>query len=125
MTLDRTLAKEIKALGGDGSREAKFSLLKRLDAARKDLSTTKVRDTFNDALRTHGRAITAVCVAVTLDVRRDRLDYWEWHWALEVIALLPRSLTRSNLERAYIADGIHPTAICDYAREFIKLTTEG
>lgn len=124
MTLDRTLVKEIKALAGDGSREAKFALLKRLDAVRKDLSTTKVRETFNDTLRKHGRAVTAVCVAVTLDARRDRLDHWEWDWALKVISLLPQSLTRSNLERAYIDDGIHPTAICEYARDLIKLTTE-
>ena len=124
MTLDRELAKEVKKLNGDGSREAKFALLKRLDAARKDFSTPKVRETFNDTLKEHGRAITAVCVAVTLDRRRDRLDHWNWHWALEVIALLPQSFTQANLSRAYIDDGLHPTRICEYAADFIKLTTE-
>jgi len=123
MEIDDTLAKEIKALGGDGSREAKFALLKKLDAARADLSTTKIRETFNSALKKHGRAVVAICVAVTLDARRDRLDHWEWHWALSVIALLPCSFTRNNYMRAYIDDGIHPTAICDYARELIRATS--
>ena len=76
MKLDRTLAKEIRALFGNGSREAKFAALKRIDAARKDLSTTRVRDTFADCLREHGRAVVAVCVAATLDARKERLDYW-------------------------------------------------
>lgn len=125
MNLDRELAREVKALSGDGSREAKFELLKRIDAARKDFSTPKVRDTFNETLKMHGRAITAICVAVTLDARRDRLDHWNWRWALEVIALLPFSFTPGNRSRAYIDDGLHPTRICEYADEFIRLTTEG
>ena len=43
MKLDRTFIKEMKALSGDGSREAKFAMLRHIDAAKKDLSTTKVR----------------------------------------------------------------------------------
>lgn len=46
MKLDRTLFKEVKALAGDGSREAKFALLRRIDAARTDLSTSKARREF-------------------------------------------------------------------------------
>lgn len=124
MKLDRTLVKEIKAATGNGSREAKFALLKRIDAAKKDLSTTKVRDTFNDCLRDHGRAVVAICVAATLDARKDRLDHWGWRWAHEVLSLLPQSFTPGNKERGCIDDGIHPTAICDYAGSFIRLTTE-
>lgn len=37
---------------------------------------------------------------------------------------LPQSITLRNLERAHIEDGLHPTAICDYAGPFIRLTTE-
>ena len=124
MKLDRSLVKEIKALTGDGSREAKFSLLRKLEAARKDLSTTRVRDTFTDCLKKHGRAAVAVCVAATLDARRDRLDGWGWRWARAVLDLLPFDVTPRNLERAHIEDGLHPTRICEYAGDLIRLTTE-
>lgn len=124
MDLDRTLVREVKSLIGNGSREAKFAMLKRIDAAKKDLSTTKVRNIFTDCLREHGRAVVAVCVAATLDARKDRLGYWGWRWAHEVLSLLPQNITPKNLERAHIDDGIHPTAICDYAGSFIRLTTE-
>ena len=124
MKLDRTLVREVKALAGNGSREAKFAMLKRIDAARKDLSTTSVRDTFNGCLRDHGRAVVTVCVAATLDARKERLDRWGWRWSHEVLSLLPQSITPGNLERAHIDDGIHPTAICEYAGSLIRLTTE-
>ena len=71
MKLDRTLFKEVKALAGNGSREAKFALLRRIDAARTDLSTPKARENFNACLSKHGRAVVAVCVAATLDARKD------------------------------------------------------
>ena len=124
MKLDRTLFKEVKALAGNGSREAKFALLRRIDAARTDLSTPKARENFNACLSKHGRAVVAVCVAATLDARKDRLDCWNWVWAYEVLSALPQSITLRNLERAHIEDGLHPTAICDYAGSFIQLTTE-
>ena len=122
--LDRTIIREIKTLAGNGSRESKFDFLKKIEAAKQDLSSIHVRDTFNTCLRTHGRASVAVCIAVTLNSRKDRLDFWGWRWANEVLSLLPSSITPSNLERANIDDGIHPTAICDYAVSFIKLTCE-
>lgn len=124
MNLDRVLAREVKVLFGNGSREAKFTALKRIDAAKKDLSTTQVRNIFTDCLHKHGRAVIAVCVAVTLDVRKDRLDYWGWRWSHEILSLLPQNITQGNLERAYIDDGVHPTAICDYAGSLIRLTIE-
>lgn len=104
--------------------EAKFALLRRIDAARTDLSTPKARENFNACLSKHGRAVVAVCVAATLDARKDRLDCWNWVWAYEVLSALPQSITLRNLERAHIEDGLHPTAICDYAGPFIRLTTE-
>ena len=101
MKLDRTLFKEVKALAGNGSREAKFALLRRIDAARTDLSTPKARENFNACLSKHGRAVVAVCVAATLDARKDRLDCWNWVWAYEVLSALPQSITlRNNLSTA-------------------------
>ena len=92
--------------------------------SRTDLSTPKARENFNACLSKHGRAVVAVCVAATLDARKDRLDCWNWVWAYEVLSALPQSITLRNLERAHIEDGLHPTAICDYAGPFIRLTTE-
>ena len=125
MELDRTIVREINKLIGNGSREAKFAMLKRIDAAKKDLSTTKIRDTFIDCLRKHGRAVVAVCVAATLDDRKNRIDCWGLPWAHKVLSLLPQNyLTPGFRGRACIEDGIHPTAICDYAHCFVMLTQE-
>lgn len=123
MKLDKTLISDLKAASGNGSREAKFALLRRVSAACADLSSTDVRSTFNDTLRKHGRVPVVICVAATLEARRERLDNWNIAWAREILALLP-GWTRGNLERAHIDDGIHPTAICEYAQYLIKYTTE-
>jgi len=123
MKLDRTLAREIKALNGDGTREARFDTLNKVRAASKDLSTPKVREHFNDCLKTHGRAVTALCVASTLYTRRERLDEWGLEWALAVLNLWTNKMS-SFIDRASIDDGLHPTRICEYAGSFIQLTTE-
>ena len=122
-TLDRTLVKEIKAAIGDGSREAKFALLKKIDAAAEEMSTPEIRERFNDMLVKHGRAVTAICVAATIWERRDRLDDWRIDWATEVLELWTTK-PASGVIRAYIRDDLHPTRICEYAYSFIKLTSE-
>lgn len=123
MKLDSTLVKEIREAVGGGSRTAKFRLLSRVSDACVDLSRTDIRSTFNQVLREHGRVPVVICVAATLEARKERLDYWGMTWAQEVLALLP-GWTPGNKERAHIEDGIHPTAICDYARGLIDCTTE-
>ena len=124
MTLDRSLAREIKALNGDGTREARFETLRKVRAANKDLSTREVRNNFNDCLKKHGRAAVAICVAATLYRRRERLDGWGFLWALAVIDLWTNR-TPSALDTVFIDDcGLHPTRICEYAKDFIKLMTE-
>ena len=123
MTLDRTLAREIKAVNGDGSRQTKFQFLAKLDAAKKDLSTTSIRENFDSILKKHGRATVAICVAATLWLRRERMEHCQLHWALAVLDLWTNR-SASNLDRAYIDDGLHPTRICEYAGPFIRLTTE-
>lgn len=88
------------------------------------MSTPDVTDgKFDEALKTYGRVPVAVCVAETLYRRRIRLDGWKLSWALEVLALWTNRAP-SNLESAYIDDGIHPTRIAEYAGSFIRLTTE-
>lgn len=125
MTLDRTLEKEIKAANGDGSRDAKFALLHKIEAAAKDMSTPEIRERFNEVLVKHGRAVTAICVAATLWIRRDRLDDWQIQWATQVLNLwTTRPRTETGISRAYIDDGIHPTHLCEYAASFINCTKE-
>ena len=123
MKLDRELTREIKALNGDGTREARFRTLDKVRAAKKDLSTTSVRDSFGECLKSHGRAVTAVCVAATLHRRKERIDGWGYRWAQEVLNLWTNR-PPSFIDIANIDDGLHPTRICEYAREFIRLTTE-
>lgn len=125
--LDRTLAQEIKKANGDGSHEAKFALLKKIDAAAKEMSRTDIRTRFNELSIKHGRAVTAICIAATIWIRRDRLELsgWRVRWAQEVLnCWITKPKTIDGIYRAYINDGIHPTAILDYAASFIDFTTE-
>ncbi len=123
--LDRTLAREIRAANGDGSREAKFSLLRKVEQAAQDFSTPDVIRIFDSLLVKHGRAVTAICVAATLWMRRERLDGWQLRWARQVLDLwTTKPKTETGVGRAYIDDKLHPTRICEYAASFINLTTE-
>ena len=121
--LDKTLVKAIKVAVGDGSREAKFALLAKIDAAAKDMSTPKIRERFNEMVVKHGRAVTAICVAATIFERRYRLDDWRIDWATAVLELWTTK-PASGVIRAYIRDDLHPTRICEYADSFIRLTSE-
>lgn len=123
MTLDRTLVKDIKAAVGDGSRTARFSLLNRIERAA-EASSPGICKTFDALLREHGRAVMAICVAATLEARRERLEGWQIHWARTVLDLWTTHPTWSRYSRAVIHDGLHPTRICEYARPFIRCTTE-
>ena len=123
MKLDSTLVREIKALNGDGTREARFETLRKVRAANKDLSRPEVRGSFNETLNAHGRAVVALCVASTLYLRRERLDGWGLLWALTVLDLWTNRGPQF-IDMAIIDDCLHPTRICEYAGSFIRLTTE-
>lgn len=123
MKLDGTLAKEIMKLNGNGSRESRFETLRLIQAAQRDLSKPDIRDRFTECLREHGRAVVAICVAVTLYTRKERIDNWGLLWALKVLDLW-KNRGPQFIDRANITDGLHPTRICEYAGEFIRLTTE-
>lgn len=75
MKADRELKREIKRANGDGSRDAKFELIRRVKAACAAMSTTKVAGEFYEILHEHGRVPVALCVAATIYARRERLDY--------------------------------------------------
>ena len=123
MKIDRTLAKEIKILNGDGSRDARFETWHRVEAARNELSSTDAARNFNECLKKYGRAVVALCVASTIYERRERLDDWGIRWSTSILGLWTNR-GPSFRERAAINDGLHPTRICEYAGDFIQLTTE-
>lgn len=120
--LDRELAKEIRKANGDGSREAKFELLRKVKAANKELSCTDVIDRFDEILAKHGRVPVAICIGVTAVVREDRLNRWIVDWGKDVLKLWTNR--PSDIFVAAIDDGLHPTRIEEYAGDFIRATAE-
>lgn len=126
-TLDRTLAKEIKAANGDGSHDAKFALLHRIHEAVEDMSTPDIAERFDEMLVKHGRAVTAICIAATLWMRKERLELgdWELMWATKVLELwTTKPKSETGVGHAYIDDQLHPMRILEYAASFIRCTTE-
>ena len=124
LKIDPELAREIKAVNGDGSRETRFAYMKKVEDTRKDLSRAGVDagENFAECLKEHGRATVAICVAATLDRRHDRLENWGFLWARGVLELWTNR-PPSGIERACIRDETrHPTAICAYAGDFIRAT---
>lgn len=122
--LDDCFARELrKTANGDGSREAKFAFKEKVTKAAKELSTPEVPYIFSDVIKKHGRIPVAVCVAVTIAERRDRLDYNETVCWADAVLKLWTNRNFSSLLFAYINDGLHPTRIKEYAGSFIRLTT--
>ena len=123
MALDRALAREIKRVAPQRKdREEYFAFAKKVKAAKADMSIIEIRDRFNELQAKHGRPVTAIVVAATLWMRRERLDRWKLKWAMEVLDCWPH--TPGLRDDAAIDDGIHPTALCDYAGEFIRVNEE-
>lgn len=123
MKLDREFVRELKKYAnGDGSREARFAFLKHARETAKRLSTTSVMREIDEIIQEQGRLTVALCFAVTILRRRDRLEPQTVRWAEEVLKLWtnrpPRDLS------LYIDDGLHPTSIEVYAGELIKCTME-
>ena len=122
--LEKTLAREIRkaAPARTQDREGYFAFVRKVSSASQDMSVTTIRADFDKLVAKHGRAVTAVVLAATLYERRDRLENWNLNWACDVLNCWPH--TQGLMDRAAIRDGIHPTAICDYAAGFIRCNTE-
>lgn len=122
MKLDSSFSREItKIANGDGSREAMFAFKKTTQQTSLALSNTKVATLFNDCIKTYGRVPVAICTAITVYARRDRLSTNMLTWALEVLKLWTNR--PGSTDYAIINDGIHPTRIAKYAGAFIQVTT--
>ena len=125
--LDSTLIREIRAqANSDGGREARFAFIKKVRGASKLMSAPDVirNGKITEAFQAYGRAAVAICFAATLYQRRERLDFWGFDWATEVLKLWATRAPH-GIDDATISDGLHPTRICDndYAGSFIRLTT--
>lgn len=122
MKLDRVFAREITKANGDGSREAKFALLKPARAAAHEMSTPDVMRNFPNIVKKYGRVAVGLCVAATIIDRQDRLEPDSVRWAREVMKLWTNRPGDQNC--ILIGDGLHPTRIEEYAGSFIRLTTD-
>ena len=122
--VEKTLAREIRKAAPTRiqDHDGYFAFVKKVTSAAKEMSVTTIREDFNALAAKHGRAVTAVVLAATLYERRERLDCWNLDWAVDVLRYWPH--TEGLIDRANIRDGIHPTAICDYAADFIWCNTE-
>lgn len=122
MKLDKSLVKEIRYLNSNGDRAVKVEFARRMRDAVADLSNPNVMTGFSDIMRKHGRALTALCVAATIQAHADRLNPATIEWAEAVLASF------ENPERAarlgVYEDGLHPSRIEEYAKSLIKYTTE-
>lgn len=123
LIIEKELRREIMKMNGDRSREARIAMRDKVYAASVELSSTQAPYIFADVLKRHGRAAVALAVASTLWENRGRLENWNLDWALAVLKLWE---TKRSLytETAAIRDGLHPTRICEYAGEFIRMTGE-
>ena len=117
--VDRELAREIRATiksGSDADRRAARIAVKKAIRA---LSTPDIRNTFSDVLREHGRANVAIAVACTLKARAWRIDNWGLLWAQDVL----HNWQPVDYCDYAIMDELHPTRICEYAADLVKMTT--
>ncbi len=119
--LDTTFVNEIKKQSnGDGSREAMLAFTKKLRAVALTMSNPKAPILFTDCIKTHGRVPVAICLAVTVKSRQDRLKNTTVAWGLEVLKLWKNRPRDTSI--AIINDGLHPSRIAEYAGSFTRLT---
>lgn len=123
LKLDSTFEKEIRKIAnGDESREARFAFLRSAKEATRKLSTANVRNDFSKILSEYGRVTIGLCVAVTVQERKDRLSENTVRWANAVLKLWTNR--PNDIFCLAIHDNLHPTRIEEYAGSFIRLTSE-
>ena len=119
--LDKSFARELKLINGDGGRGDKFAFLGNAVAAAKEMSTPEIREKFSSMFKSYSRATIAICIAATIVDRADRLCPETVKWAREVLSYWTNR--PSSIDRVIIDDGLHPTRIEEYAADFIQLTS--
>ena len=127
MKVDNELLKEVKKANGDGTREARHALFRKLRECEAELENKKAfnyftPETFGQIFKKHDRAIVAIVLASTIYRRQDRLERSTFLWALEIL----RQWTArpySGVDAYALDDGLHPSRIEQYAGSFIRLTT--
>lgn len=123
MQLETTFQKEInKIANGDGGINHRRAFRQTLRAVNAELSSPRVMDQYGACISKYGRVPVAICTAVTILSRQDRLYDTTVMWARKVLELWTNKYP--NLDSLIIDDGLHSTRIEEYARELILLTTE-
>lgn len=124
--LSSELAREIKKFLGTGNHPEVYERLS--ETAKSMEGITRYNHAgadgeFEKCLKKHGRAAVSICIASTLWENRWRLDEWNLSWALDILNLWTWKHGESHL-RACICGNSHPTTICNYSGEFIKLNSD-
>jgi len=120
MELKKDFTQELNQANGNGTPEARYAFLNTARAAARELSATSVMEKFDGILEKYGRAAVAVCVAVTIDRRRNRVEPRTVQWAVAVLSIWQgRPSVYSGL---YINDQLHPSKVEQYAGDFIRST---
>lgn len=124
--LSSVLTGEIKKFLGTGNHPEVYERLRETAKSMENINRYNhagVDGEFTKCLKKHGRAAVAICIASTLWEHRWRLDEWNLSWALDVLNLWTWKHGESHL-RACICGNSHPTTICNYSAEFIKLNSD-
>ena len=124
MKLDRTFIRDIKKIAnGDGGADHRRAFRQTIRAANAELSSPEVRERYSECISKYGRVPVAICTAVTIIYRQDRLEWRSVRWAQEVLKCWTNR-PHTDLDFAYINDGLHPSRIEEYAAGFMSVTTE-
>ncbi len=124
MKLDKTFIRDIKKIAnGDGGADHRKAFRQTIRAANAELSSPTVRERYSECISKYGRVPVAICTAVTIIYRQDRLEWRSVRWAQEVLKCWTNR-PHTDLDFAYINDGLHPSRIEEYAAGLMSVTTE-
>lgn len=124
MKLDKTFIRDIKKIAnGDGGADHRKAFRQTIKAANAELSSPTVRERYSECISKYGRVPVAICTAVTIIYRQDRLEWRSVRWAQEVLKCWTNR-PHTDLDFAYINDGLHPSRIEEYAAGLMSVTTE-
>lgn len=125
--VERELAREIRKACGSGERAAKMKLLGAVRGVQERMSSLECakdpRGAMRAAIREHGRAAWALCLAATIvTARQDWVNSKTMAWAREVIGLW--SCRPMDIGQVAYNDRLHPSRLAEYAGDFIRTLTE-
>ena len=123
MTLEKSFAREIQAVNGNGSREARVAFLNRAREAARAMSSPEIMGRFDEFVHRFGRDVVGICVAATICCDREgRIPRRMVDWAKAVMSLWTNR--PGNPSSVLILDNLHPCRIGEYAGTLIRETID-